>query len=435
MNYLLPVTSSAVGRVPHCEFEGGVLIEDTDLEAALAALNSEIEKKDSTQWDGVTALRLRPRMNGATTHPAAPADVTIGGEWFSSSGYKPDEFLKAIREILVPAVKRPIVAYNGDKKPRLPMPADGRFHLFVGFGQRTSNTGDYAKIYGIELGNYSKFAPEGTGRVITDPETATPVFQVEENAAWLLINCAHQGGRSSEHRVFRKICEELAWEVSASPEQKAERVEREAHERRKRSRESCIAECSRRFDKTLAGTREAIERGHVDVRSLQDQLVRRIRETTGAERKLVQLEASRPAATDGYGKEFDKLLAVPKVRDVQIADGTVKVFTDVLFCTDPRTKVMHEIGAFRIELYTSHGDVRWHNLTRKVEGTYWNGGANAPHVDAGGKACLGTMAEIIPELVANYEFAALAMVAIQFVESVNVDDRAGAHINKWPVVA
>ena len=60
---------------------------------------------------------------------------------------------------------------------------------------------------------------------------------------------------------------------------------------------------------------------------------------------------------------------------------------------------------------------------------------HAPHVFHNGRPCLGNMTEVIPELVANYEFAALAMVAIQFIESVNVNDSAGMHINKWPVAA
>lgn len=435
MNYLVRnATKSSLGRgIICCELDGGVLFEDTFLLPVLAALRSEIAEQSATQYDGVVELKLRPATGAATTPVERPAvDVAAASEWFSYSGRKPDDFVKIIRETLAPALGgREIVAHNSDKKPRPQVPADGRFHVFIGHGRPSGKAGSHFKVFGVELGDYSKFVPEGSGRVVVDPETATPIFQVEENAVWVLLNCAYYGGHPPEYRVFRKICEEIVWDVTTTPEQKAERVEREARERRTRSRDQYVRECARRFEKTVHGTKESISRGHADMKSLQDQLVRRIRETQGAERKLVQLEASRPTATEGYGKEFDKLMTVPKVRDVRVADGVVKIFTEVLYCVDPRTKIKHEIGAFRIDLYTTHCEVRWNNLTRKVDG-YW-GGANAPHVDGSGKACLGTMAEILPDLVGNYEFAALAMVAIQFVESVNVDDAAGKKINNWPV--
>jgi len=39
----------------------------------------------------------------------------------------------------------------------------------------------------------------------------------------------------------------------------------------------------------------------------------------------------------------------------------------------------------------------------------------------------------MPQLIADYEFAALAMIAIQFIENVDVDDSAGSFIRNWPV--
>jgi hypothetical protein len=133
-----------------------------------------------------------------------------------------------------------------------------------------------------------------------------------------------------------------------------------------------------------------------------------------------------------YGQEYDKLLVIPKVRDVQVAPGVVKVFTDTLYCVDPRSGKRHEIGAFRIEIYRDgqNGGVRWFNLTRRIDA--YRDDMYAPHVFSDGKACLGNTQDIFPELIGNYEFAAAAMVAIQFVESVNVDDSAGKYVNRWP---
>lgn len=202
---------------------------------------------------------------------------------------------------------------------------------------------------------------------------------------------------------------------------------------RVRSREAYVKECSKRFEKTLDGTKKAITDGHAAVAKLQAELVKKIRETKGSERKLEQLEASKGGQLSEYGLEFDKLLQVPKVIRVEAKEGKVNVFTDVLFCTDPRSGIRHEIGAFRIELDTTRGAPRWFNLTRQVAG--YKESQMAPHIWASGEACLGNTAEIFPTLIGAFEFSAAAMVAIQFVESVNTDDPAGKHINKWPVAS
>jgi hypothetical protein len=219
--------------------------------------------------------------------------------------------------------------------------------------------------------------------------------------------------------------------IESDPKKRAMMSDVIAEAERVRSREAYAKECSKRFEKTVEGTRKAIVDGHAAVAKLQAELVRKIRETRGVERKLEQLESSRGGQMDEYGLEFDKLLQVPKVRRVEAKEGKVNVFTDILFCTDPRSGLRHEIGAFRIELDTTRGCPRWFNLTRQVDG--YNSGQMAPHIWSTGEACLGNTAEVFPELIGAYEFSAAAMVAIQFVESCNTDDPAGKQINKWPV--
>ncbi len=246
---------------------------------------------------------------------------------------------------------------------------------------------------------------------------------------WGIPECPDQREIENIKRLLDRLLPQV---VEQDPVKLASLIQAGREEARKKSREAYVAGCSARFEKTVAGTRQAIKDGHAAVAQLQQQLVKKIRETSGCERKLEQLENCRHGEADKYGQEFDKLLAVPKVRDVQVVDGVVKVFTDTLTCADPRTGKRHEIGAFRIEIYTNGASngVRWFNLTRRVDAYKYK--QMAPHVWDDGSACLGNTAEVFPELIGNYEFAAAAMVAIQFVESVNTDDAAGKHINKWP---
>lgn len=247
-----------------------------------------------------------------------------------------------------------------------------------------------------------------------------------------LPDCPDTNGDSRETDAVKKLLDRLLPQVvEQDPEKLAAAIAAANEAERDRSREAYVKECSKRFEKTVEGTKKAIADGHAAVTKLQEELVKKIREARGAECKLEQLEASRGAQAEGYGQEFDKLLVVPKVMRVEAKEGKVVVYTDTLYCLDPRTGVRHEIGAFRIELDTTRGAPRWFNLTRRVDA--YKSQQMAPHIWSDGDACLGNTAEVFPELIGNYEFAAAALVAIQFVESVNTDDSAGKHIIRWPL--
>src|ERR1019366_1101847 len=102
-----------------------------------------------------------------------------------------------------------------------------------------------------------------------------------------------------------------------------------------------------------------------------------------------------------------KLTALPKVKDVSVTEEIISVHTSILNCPDTRTNLMHEIGAFRIDIYIGTGDVRWHNTTRRVHG--FKDRQMAPHIWEDGRACLGNMQEPFAQLIARHEYSALAM--------------------------
>jgi len=106
-------------------------------------------------------------------------------------------------------------------------------------------------------------------------------------------------------------------------------------------------------------------------------------------------------------------------------EGVIEVYTDTLYCKHPKTSVVHEIGKFKIIISNDKTEPTWINLTRQVDGYM------APHIDSDGEACLGNMEEVFPELIANYEYSIVIQLAIQFVESVNIN---GTYVdpNKFP---
>jgi len=156
------------------------------------------------------------------------------------------------------------------------------------------------------------------------------------------------------------------------------------------------------------------------------------------EYNLLQREKFKAKADDLPKKlalEFDKILEIPKITKVEVdASGKLYAYTTTIYCTNPETKIEHEIGAFCIEIDANEEDydnaLRMKNLTRTVNG--YDPGMHAPHVFSEGHPCLGSIEDVVPDLLSNYEYAALIMVVIQFLESVNPNDDAGQHITEWP---
>jgi hypothetical protein len=128
------------------------------------------------------------------------------------------------------------------------------------------------------------------------------------------------------------------------------------------------------------------------------------------------------------GREYDDLLNVDKVRDIEVTETEIIVSTSMIFCQDPRTRRIHSIGEFKIHIPVDYRtNIRFVNQTREV------GNMHAPHVTANGYACLGNVQALFPQLIQRREFATAVQLAIAFLESVNVNDPWGSKIHNWPV--
>ena len=354
-----------------------------------------------------------------------------------------DKFTAVAAEFAQALGGKPIWIYNYCDDARQHHPStDGRVHICIWSSSDDISGGGNMRpvLFGAPLrweDNGEILKPSGDAGVLLIDEEGNQVGKVMDDTIYVHYPLTKAyiklkwDGKGPE-ALFRRILEEVIFVKTATPEQKAARARIIAEKHRARSREEYVKACNGRFDAIIGQSRKAIEQNPGQVREYQQNIVRLIRETGEAQKKLEQMEDSRAEAVAAYAREFDKLLTVEKIVDVRVDDNTIKVFTETLYCVDPRTKKRHEIGAFRIELQVS-GKVRWFNLTRKVDG--YKGGMQAPHVFNNGEACLGNMEEVIPQLVAHYEFAALAMIAIQFIENVNIDDPAGRYINRWPIAA
>lgn len=132
-----------------------------------------------------------------------------------------------------------------------------------------------------------------------------------------------------------------------------------------------------------------------------------------------------------FADEYDRLTAIDKVKAVRVTNGALLVFTHPLIATNPKGGKKHELGEYMIVIRTDGVDdgVRWFNSTRRVRTV--QPGMNAPRVYPDGTACIDEIKETLLELIAQFEFATVAELAIQFVETVGEDDLS-KFIDKWP---
>lgn len=397
--------------------EFGWVVEDTQLSAVLELIGAENTKiEEPTSFDGLFKLGLWFDNNSKPQTPQFKSEVVVD----PGSTFKCDHWIsfhKRIKEWLeqnIPITTEFYICSKGGE----PQPSSIPLSFKLSLGTKEFEILDSEKKIVIKdnINGFSVQCYKGKNII----------------SIGLLPQCPGEVGDGNFNTVIGILKKFLPLALETDPKKIADMILMRAEAENQKNRDAYVKACSKRFEQTLKGTEEGIKVGYQKIQNLQSELTRTIRETKGKEQKLEQLKSANGMTIARYAEEYEKLVSLPKVKKVTVDGGEIKVFTTTLCCVDPRTSVTHEIGEFEIRIPTSEsGSVAWFNLTRRVNGYASN--QSAPHIWENGTACLGNTQEIFPELIASYEFASVALVAIQFVESVNVDDAAGKHINRWPI--
>lgn len=431
----------------NCEGHPGVVVDRAQAEAAAQLLGLEIAGEDTATGYGgvVTAYTVRiddpnprRRRRGQVTDDAAGAAgsppilrVTTYA-WPEMEGR--DKMIKIVKDVLLPAVQRNIKvsrSYGSGRGDITCPPGSIGLHLGEGIQQGGSV---FPLVLGVRLKHRLMSVMQENSRddsISLSDDEGVVFAQIVGDHIYILPAIGHHCDDPQEQELFRKILERVVEERTLTPEARIERLRRKMEENRAATRVSYMNLCRSRSEKAIADAQRTIASVERTVAEYEREIVAKVRQLRALQQQLPALQAALGTADEKYGREFDKLLAHPKVVEMEIQGNMLKVLTEVLYCTDPGTKLLHEIGAFRIEINTESGSVHWFNLTRRVHGMENN--MQAPHVFNRGHACLGNTSETFPTLIAAHEYAAVTAIAIQFVESVNTNDGAGRHIAKWPV--
>lgn len=191
-----------------------------------------------------------------------------------------------------------------------------------------------------------------------------------------------------------------------------------------------VAACSARQDELFDNIKDELLRRRQVVEQLQNKLILELRAEMIAERKAKGLSAF---DREALLAEYDALLAAPKVRKVTMDAGIINVYTDMLQCSSPDTGKLHDIGEFLIKIYLDGqaDGVRWFNLTRTVDAARLK--QQAPLVLTSGRALFSDTRGNFPDLIAQMQFAAAAMLAVSYIEQIAGEDPGAEQVNRWPL--
>jgi len=389
--------------------ERGVMIEESKLAATLTALQASVAKQDETTYAGVVRIKIENYL----AIEAEPDAGVLSGTW---KGTNKDGIAQVAAQILKPRIKRQIMIHN----PRQVVEpiSDNRFHIHVYSSPRACKTGVTvpAKIWGIpSVGKDNAWPASGTGTAILN-ETGTYAIAELVGRHNLYI---HQDlavhATSDDLALFSQVLVRAIYLL----EQRMKDDMRRA---------LFVEECRKCFTYALLVQDNATADGEPEnARAAAKAHAQQIRAIRLEEQRLLKHES---LTLERFGVEYDNLLRVPKVSDVRVENGEIRVFTEKLYARDGLSQ-WHEIGAFQISLNPKERSPRWKNLTRTING--YRPGQHAPHIWENGTACLGNTVTTFDTLFTAQQWAIAAAYAIEFVESVNLGDPAGKHIVSWPL--
>lgn len=394
-------------------------------------LKSEAIKVSDTDMDGIIKFAITKKKKNS------PYTVQVKDNWY---GHKLSEFKRAAQEILLPVLKKNIIMESVEHRQRNIPKDKENFHIIL----NSAPSGDHSqtaplRVFGILTKCSSMFPTSKEGTPIKDWDTGAEIAEVVGNALYVHIILTKKSGA---HRtaIFKTILEEFVLYFHTTEKKRQRVLKSRERERAKTAKAEYINLVGEQRAASIDNTKKDILKITKQVTSYQKELISLIRKGKLLNESLLSLETGKKDHLKSAQKEYKKILGSSKIKGISFVEGSLIIRTNMLYCEDPRTEIIHEIGEFNILIrVTPHEEgatnpdylVLFYNMTRKIR--VGGGMMQAPHVFADGRPCLGSLYDILVQQIADYQFSVVALLAIQFIENVNVDDSAGKNIHKWPV--
>lgn len=200
------------------------------------------------------------------------------------------------------------------------------------------------------------------------------------------------------------------------------------------SKQLIIDRLQRKFNTDKSETIRRLERNIRDKQARIEEYRGSLTEVfRGLQQSMRDLEKERSSdenVSDVVIKDLDILSKEEKIKDITITNnGEFEIYTNVLTIYDENNNKYYG-GEFKILLDMINSSVKFFNN----EGWhgFWTDKDPHPHVNGnGGYPCLGNLDATVAELSSQYQLYPLVLMCIEYLESVNTADSAGAHIRYW----
>ena len=269
-------------------------------------------------------------------------------------------------------------------------------------------------VFGVGLSSAQRdgFAPTNAGIPIADDE-GTVIAEVFGTTIYVLCDLVHEP--ENVDVIMDAILERYAHILEFSPEEIEKHFEDLKKKEHLRVKRAYVRACSRRRESRISQCQSNLRSTEQEINNLQRAIAGHVERLQGFRRELELLKHMDDDTN--YGAEYDKLLEVPQVEDVQVSDKVSVTTSEIAITHRGKT---YPMGRFRIDflLNDRFGVVRCYNLDRSFDGgEYYH-----PHIRGSGECCFGNMAEGIGQLVGEFQFSIATQMIIQFLNSYNPDD-------------
>jgi len=416
----------------------GIVVSGPDINNALRTLNLGVGMLQTTDYDGTYSMVLSGDYGSWDTAspptPRVPEPVSITLRSMPPGSTVMARVIRAmVKDHLVPIVGNKItVTYCGGR--RLSTQGGRQFYLNL-WGSPSTNDPTYAspsQLWGVNKPTAGgAFRSTGRGDTLFD-NTGIDVGELV-SPRHMYIHHNVLGSVYDTNAIMLKLITEVAVFLRMTPEQRRDITRNINLANPKADKQAFVSVCIQHSSSDVSNLNNNMRMLETRLEQYQRDLVRTLRDIESNRKRLSLIDVEKKELVDFFADEFDRVMNIGRITKITAAGSTIQVFTDMIYCKNPDTGKIHEIGKFRIDVHSDGGSggVRMFNLTRTVRGM--RAGMHGPHVFEDGRPCLGTISEVVPELVGKNEIAAVVSVCIQYLESVNTSDAAGKYVGNWPL--
>lgn len=179
--------------------------------------------------------------------------------------------------------------------------------------------------------------------------------------------------------------------------------------------------------------RDQLRESLAEKESLQKKLeaaLKREEQAYIANKRLLEKRSNEESLETKAFKLLNDIAKNEKVESLSVLpSGYLRVCTRHLYIVSK--KVSYSIGKFQIDIklgktFNPENTIRFSNLTRQVHGYHH------PHIPNHGIPCWGEARSMLRSAYEKFNIATIVVIALTFLESVNIADHWGARITEWP---